>query len=131
MTTTPQRLSQRLALGVTLTALVGSLLAGCASPAANQSRFVGTWGTPGTSGSPSLVLAADGTLSGTDGCNRLAGSWQDSNGVVTFPDMLSTMMFCDGVDTWLSRAKSAKLKGENTLEFSDTSADPIGSLPRN
>jgi len=131
MTSKPYRQSPRLAVGVTLTVLVASLLAGCASPAANQSRFVGTWGSPGAGGAPSLVLGADGTLSGTDGCNRLTGSWQDSNGVLTFPNMASTMMFCSGVDTWLSRAKSAMLKGENTLEFSDTSSVQIGSLPRN
>jgi heat shock protein HslJ len=131
MTSSPHRQSSRLALGVTLTVLVAGLLAGCASPAANQSRFVGTWGSPDASGTPSLVLSADGSLSGTDGCNRLTGSWQDANGVITFPNMASTMMFCVDVDTWLSRAKSAILKGDNTLEFSDTSSIQIGSLDRN
>ncbi len=131
MTTKPQSLSRRLAAGATFAVLVASIASGCASPAANQSRFVGTWGTPNVPGSPSLVLSSDGMLSGTDGCNRLSGSWQDSNGVLTFPNLASTMMFCSGVDTWLSRAKSAMLKGENTLEFSDTSSVEIGSLPRN
>jgi heat shock protein HslJ len=131
MTSSPHRHSPRLALGVTLTVLAASLLTGCASSAGNQSKFVGTWGTPDAAGSPSLVLSADGSLSGTDGCNRLAGSWQESNGVLTFPNMASTMMFCVDVDTWLSRAKSAMLKGDNALEFSDTSSVEIGSLPRN
>lgn len=66
MTMSPQRLSKRLTLGVTLTALVAGLLAGCAAPAANQSPFVGTWGTPGAAGSPSLVISADGSITGTE-----------------------------------------------------------------
>lgn len=51
--------------------------------------------------------------------------------MLTFPNVTSTMMFCSNVDTWLSRAKSAMLKGENTLEFSDTSSVEIGSPPPN
>ncbi len=64
--------------------------------------MIGQWGGE-EPGQPSLVLWAGGRVSGSDGCNRLMGSWRAEGDGYLFSQMASTMMYCQGVDTWLSR----------------------------
>jgi len=71
---------------------------------------VGTWGDPEAAATPSLVLEKDGSLTGTDGCNHLTGRWSESDGQVVFADVASTLMACEGVDTWLSGGAYAFLQ---------------------
>lgn len=94
----------------------------------NMDSFEGTWGSP-EPGEPHLQFAADGTVVGTDGCNRLMGKWTLEDGGVHFHQMVSTMMYCEGVDTWLSGAASARRQGE-TLQIFDRAGVEIGVLPR-
>lgn len=120
------RLRPTLAAGALLLA-VG--LSGCAGGGSGQAPSAeGTWGSS-AEGQPQLVLAADGTLSGTDGCNRLAGSWEQSGADVTFGQVASTLMACEGVDTWLSTLDSATIDG-STLHVKDQSGAEIGTLSR-
>lgn len=92
--------------------------------------FESFWGSE-KPGQPNLVLAADdaftGTVAGTDGCNRLAGRWRLDGGVVRFTQMASTMMYCEGVDTWLSQAASAEVRGKTMYVF-DRGGNSIGTL---
>ena len=114
------------------------LLAGCAgSPGApsddtapaDPTAVAGTWGDPDEPGTPSLVLAEDGTLTGTDGCNRLTGTWELDDGTIDFGDLAATRMFCEGVDDWLSRADEATVSGTTMTVYGDGHRK-IGTLER-
>lgn len=76
-----------------------------------------------------MEFTEDGKVSGTDGCNRLSGGYSEDADTVTFEQLASTMMFCEGVDTWLSKAATAKLSGDS-LVISDESGTEIGTLKR-
>jgi len=101
------------------------LLAGCSSPGPSAE---GTWGDD-RPGDPHLVLAGDGALSGSDGCNRLIGSWEQDGQTVRFVGVGSTMMACPGVDDWLAALDSAVLEGDS-LTVRDATGEEIGVLRR-
>ena len=112
-----------------LGAVAALALAGCAAPA---STVAGTWHeqpAPDNGEVPELVLAADGGLSGTDGCNSLAGGWAASGSTVTFGDVAMTLMACEDVDTWLMDLSTGTISGD-TLTILDASGATIGELHR-
>jgi len=115
----------RLAAGVAGAGALLVLLSACAGPAAGPA---GTWGATGA-GQPQLVLDADGGLSGTDGCNQLVGNWELADGTIDFGEVASTMMACDGVDTWLSGLSTGRIDG-STLHVLDADGVEIGTLAR-
>lgn len=94
----------------------------------SMESVVGAWGSAAP-GQPQLQIAEDGNVTGTDGCNRLAGKWTLENEVVIFQQMISTMMYCEGVDTWLSAAASARVDNK-TLHVYDRAGLEIGTLVR-
>lgn len=102
------------------------LTSACASSGSSSPSPVGTWGATGE-GKPQLVIEDGGTLHGTDGCNRLVGNWAETEGNITFSQLAGTRMFCEGVDTWLSDAVSAKII-KNSLEIRDAKNAKIGTL---
>lgn len=89
---------------------------------------VGTWRATGD-GTPFLRFSSSGTLAGFDGCNDLTGLWtQDPNGLIAFDQLLTvTTNDCGGVDTWLSKAKSARAF-EVLLYINGPDGSPIGLL---
>ena len=89
----------------------------------------GTWGDAADSAEPSLVLEADGTLTGTDGCNRLTGEWVENGVDLTFENVATTLMACADVDTWLSGLDTATIDG-STMTVYDESGDELGTLER-
>jgi heat shock protein HslJ len=89
---------------------------------------VGVWGST-ASGQPNLDIENDGTFSGSDGCNRLSGQGQIDGDEITFGAIASTMMACEGVDTWLSKAATGNVKGD-TMTVLDDSGKTIGTLDR-
>ncbi|WP_075200786.1 META domain-containing protein [Leucobacter celer] len=106
-------------------------LSACASPGTG---VVGIWGDPEAQGLPSLEFTAEadassGEYSGTDGCNRLGGEYSVNGSTVDLGMMRSTLMFCEGVDTWLSQARTANLAGD-LLTFLDEGGQELGSLER-
>ena len=103
------------------------LLGACAS-GAEDADPIGTWGVDGP-GLPQLVLEAGGGLHGTDGCNVLGGEWRLQGGFITTDGVISTRMYCDGVDDWLSGLSTARVEGD-TLHVFDSSGAEIGTLPR-
>lgn len=137
------------ALAGTLVLAATALLAGCASasaggspadtPSTGASDAVGAWGNPYgmTTGwviEPSLNLAADGTLTGSDSCNRLHGSWSDAGGTITFHGVVSEGMVCSAdqpayFDTWLSGLASASID-DDVLTIIDAGGTEIGTLGR-
>ncbi|QZY53383.1 META domain-containing protein [Leucobacter tenebrionis] len=118
-------------LALSATALTGLLaLSACAAdPAPDATSVVGAWGEPGTRGEPSLIFEEDGSYSGDDGCNSLGGEWSAEGDSVDLGAMRSTLMYCEGVDTWLSQARTAELSGD-TLTLLDEQGAEIGTLER-
>ncbi|WP_024356850.1 META domain-containing protein [Leucobacter chironomi] len=118
-------------LALSATAFTGLLaLSACAS--AEEPSVIGAWGAPETRGEPSIVFEPDGSYTGNDGCNGIGGRWRNDTGAddtVDLGTMHSTRMFCEGVDTWLSLARSAELSGD-TLTLLDEDGGEIGTLQR-
>ena len=119
-----KRLTRPLLIAAVAAAALG--LAACASPAPS---VVGDWGDSGDQREPSLTFEKDGKYHGPAGCNRVSGSWQADGNIVDLGVMISTLMACEGVDTWLTNAKTAEVKGD-TLVFVDENENEIGTLER-
>ncbi|NYJ18932.1 META domain-containing protein [Glaciibacter psychrotolerans] len=91
----------------------------------------GVWGNadPVTQ-QPYLAISADGSASGSDGCNMLQTEWTGSGQTMTFSSIIATTAKeCTGVDTWLVRAAAAEIDG-STLIVRDAAGERIGILPR-
>ncbi|WP_053385394.1 META domain-containing protein [Leucobacter celer] len=101
--------------------------AGCAG--SSSGSFVGTWGDADSDSAPSLVIEEGGAFSGTDGCNRLAGTATFDGDTIDFGDTASTLMACEGVDTWLSGLDTGTVV-DGALQISDEGGAVIGSLPK-
>jgi len=116
-------------VGLAVAALGVLALVGCAAPATGP---VGTW-TSSTSGStddtPRLVVGQDGSVTGDDGCNAFEGRWDPADAQIAFSDVASTLMACDGVDTWLSGLATAIVDGD-TMTIQDGAGATIGELHR-
>lgn len=124
---------RRLLMVTGMSALLLGLAACASTPGPRNSSTealdaVGLWGTK-TQGEPWLEIAADGSLVGHDGCNHLGGSWTQNLDRITFGAMRSTMMFCEGVDTWLTAADHAVLI-DGKLEVRNSLGNAVGTLSR-
>jgi len=118
------RTSHRFGLIAGIAIAAPLLVTGCtytASPA-------GTWGEGGE-GQPQLILDEQGGVGGTDGCNTIVGEWSTAASGIVFGDMLGTLMYCEGVDTWLTNMKSAAVRGDE-LHILDRDGVEIGVLKR-
>lgn len=100
-------------------------LAGCASAADDGAG--GTWSATGA-GEPSLTLSEDGNLHGTDGCNQLTGSWEQSGSDITFSGVAMTMMACEGITGWPGLA-SGHISG-TSMTLTDEAGSELGVLTR-
>lgn len=109
----------------TMVSLSGCATSGSAGSSGDASP-VGTWGETEIA---YLELGEDGALSGTDGCNRLIGSWEADGTAVTFVGVATTMMACEGVDTWLSALDTAEVDRDSMTVF-DIAGEQIGVLDR-
>ena len=96
----------------------------------SEASFVGTWGTDDPH-EPHLVIAADGTVTGSDGCNTLNGAWEfdAEDGTIEFDRMVSTMMACEGVDQSLGQLDSASVDGDTLTFYGDDDVE-LTTLPR-
>ena len=79
-----------------------------------------------------LVLAADGRVTGADGCNRVAGTYELTGEVVKFSRMIATQMACPNTGETerafhdaLNRAAAWRIAG-NRLELFDAAGAPLG-----
>jgi heat shock protein HslJ len=80
-------------------------------------------------GQPSLTIASDGAFNGTDGCNSLAGQGTITGDTFSFGVFAATMMACQEVDAWLSKAETATVSG-NTLTVLGKDGTVIGTLTK-
>ncbi|SDX34732.1 META domain-containing protein [Arthrobacter sp. cf158] len=111
---------------VSLAFVTLAFLAGCAG--SGTSPFVGAWGEPNDAKKPSLDLKSDGSATGTDGCNRLIGSWKEDGKTVSFSGFSSSRMACEGVDTWLSNAATARIQEDGKLAVFGQDGTQLGTL---
>jgi len=93
-----------------------------------QGLPVGQWVESTDAGAPFLSLAADGSFSGNDGCNTIFGSWEVADdGAIMFTGVGSTMMACEGVDTWLSTVALGRIQG-GVMTVQDADGVVLGQL---
>jgi heat shock protein HslJ len=114
--------------------LVAVLLAGggVAQAASGGSDLVGTWlPADGQAGGRAYVaLAADGTWTGSDGCNGTRGTWHGGpDDGFTATAGPSTKIGCENVPiaSWLAGATHAELDG-GTLVLRDAAGVETGRL---
>ena len=108
--------------------LIGAsaLLVGCSS--SDQASAPGIWRATEPADAY-LELVEDGTLSGSDGCNRLFGGWEKDGSTITFGAIGMTEMYCEGVDDWLSQMHTATLT-DATMTIFNEAGEEIGELKR-
>lgn len=126
--------SRTLRAGGLLAAAASVLLLAACSGGAKAPDVAGAWGDPDERGKPSLEFTpaddgAAGEVGGNDGCNVLGASYKIADDVIEFGVVRSTMMFCEGVDTWLSQAHTATVDGD-TLHVKGEDGSEIGTLTR-
>ena len=121
----------RAPFAATLTVLAAVALSGCATSSGDGSIDpVGTWAESSKADAPSLTLAEDGKLTGTDGCNQLTGSWElKDDDLVYFGSVASTRMACADVDVWLDQLSQASISGTTMTVLGQDGAE-IGQLER-
>lgn len=103
--------------------------------APDRGALVGRWvpasGGRGSGPKPAHVeLRADGSWTGSDGCNGLGGRWvAGADGALLATSGVSTMIGCDNapIGEWLASARRVGLDGE-TLVLVDAAAKEIGRL---
>jgi heat shock protein HslJ len=125
-----------------------ALLAGCATgagssgpPAPTNSApsgpvpgdLVGTWVVDMTYDvpvQPFLTIAADGTWTGSDGCNGVQGTWElGAGGALRVPAGPHTLIYCDGKDlpALFDDAKTVAVDGD-TLTLTDAAGEVTATL---
>jgi len=113
-------------------------LAGCAETSGADAmsapapeELVGRWVTGVAYESPDvpfLLIADDGTWTGSDGCNGVQGEWSiDGEGGLSVDAGPSTMIACDGValPTIFSEASIAAIDGGRLRLFDDAGATTV------
>ncbi|PQZ87750.1 META domain-containing protein [Arthrobacter sp. MYb227] len=92
--------------------------------------FLGAWGREERGQASLEFVLEDFRVSGSDGCNRIFGSWElKADGSVELKQMASTMMFCQDIDTWISDATTVTVV-DAKLVVSNAEATVLGSLER-
>ncbi|HUH53365.1 MAG TPA: META domain-containing protein [Microbacteriaceae bacterium] len=115
---------------ISASTMIALSLVACSSASPSEEvSVVGTWGEPEMQGEPSLTLEDDGQVYGSDGCNRITGSYEHEGTEIEFGALATTMMFCEGVDTWLSTASTASVSADQ-MQIFDTEGNEIGVLDK-
>jgi len=119
-----------------IVAIAGTALTACSSSsggssgdALKSSDVTGQWAEPNSKPLVDLTFDAKGSVSGSDGCNQMNGSWKIEGSKVEFGPFSATMMACGDVDTWLSGASSATIDG-TTMSVLDDKDKKIGTLEK-
>ena len=124
---TPTARSRR---SVPAAAAIGAalLLSGCAADDGPPSKeaVATTWGSE-DAGQPHITFAENGSVSGSDGCNELAGSWTLTDDTIATDSLATTLKACEGVDTWLSGFATAVIDGDRLI-VSGIDGEQIGEL---
>lgn len=109
-----------------VSSIIAAGLLGTTGSLGASEKISGTWRASAPA-EAYLEFLDDGRVAGSDGCNRLMGSWTQEGDVIQFGTMVSTMMYCHDVDTWLSGLDCAKINGE-TMTILGSENVEIGTL---
>lgn len=90
--------------------------------------LIGTW-TSDEKGNPTLTFDADGTVTGTDGCNGIVTAITVDGDRILIEETISTLRACIGVDDWLRGLREVAVDGD-TLRVMDEDGTEIGTLAR-
>ena len=117
-----------------------AIVSGHAAPASAQALAGTAWNAIEVAGTavtakgdrrPHLIFGADGRVAGTDGCNRLDGSYTAKGESISFGPLAMTQMACPGIDEIATRFRSL-LKGtgqwrlaDGRLEFRDATGKTL------
>ncbi|TFC05618.1 META domain-containing protein [Cryobacterium adonitolivorans] len=104
------------------------------STPATTDELTGRWVPPSFDGytEPHLLFEADGSWTGSDGCNGNQGRWTtDGAGALLATAGLSTAMGCEGVlvPSWVAQARLAVID-DNQLRLLDADGVELGLLER-
>lgn len=92
--------------------------------------YLGGWGLEERGQASLNFVLEDFRVNGSDGCNRLMGSWELlEDGSVELKQLASTMMFCDDVDTWMTGASTVRV-ADGLLVVTDAEDTLLGALER-
>jgi heat shock protein HslJ len=129
---TRRRAAARVVLAVVAACAVAMAFAACApttsSPSGPSSPNPGDPAVPGLAGTgwtvisidgtqtipmtpPEMTFGADGTISGSGGCNEYSGRFQTDGDKIQIGEVLSTMMLCEGPGSAQEAAFLAGLRG--------------------
>lgn len=126
--------------GVVLTVLLSSCAANAGSDdtpseeiteapmSSMEEQVLGNW-LSDEAGDPHLEFSEDGTVSGTDGCNGLAGDYVVEEEAVSVKLGASTLKACQGVDDWLRGVKTVTVD-DDMMTVMNADGDEIGQLQR-
>ncbi|MYM20391.1 META domain-containing protein [Brevibacterium sp. 5221] len=89
--------------------------------------IVGTWGSDEKS-HPYLTFSADGRVEGTDGCNGIFTSYEQTNDGAELEPYISTRRACVGIDPWLKDVTRVAMNGDELVAYSGS--DRLGVLKR-
>ncbi|MDP1876028.1 MAG: META domain-containing protein [Actinomycetota bacterium] len=86
--------------GSLLVALAGPAMAGDVAPSTGSSAAaprspVGDWRTRTDGVLQTITFAADGTVSGSAGCNRFAGTYSTDGSAISIGPLATTLMACE------------------------------------
>jgi len=130
-----RNLSSVLARTVLLVLVGGAALTACSNgddssgSTLESGDVTGTWEETDSDPLVELKLADGGTVTGSDGCNQLTGTWKVDGSEVEFGPFAATMMACEDVDTWLSSASSATVDGDE-MTVLDENGKEVGTLTK-
>src|SRR5699024_6360660 len=85
----------------------------------------GTWAD--TSGDVVLTFTQEGLITGTDGCNKVEGTWEEHGKDVTMTMQIDEEHDCPDVDVWLVNPTSAVIDG-NTMKVYGPNDTHLGDL---
>ncbi len=92
--------------------------------------YLGAWGLEERGQASLNFVHDDFRVYGSDGCNRLMGSWALlDDGSVELKQMVSTMMLCQDVDTWMTGAATVRVV-EGVLVVSNPEHTVLGPMAR-
>lgn len=89
---------------------------------------VGRWSSD-EKGEPHLEFFEDGSVKGSDGCNGINTTYEQTDATITIEPAVSTLKGCPGVDTWLRKCRTLEINGSE-MTVKNANDEEIGTLTR-
>lgn len=89
----------------------------------------GRWASSKPGSAAFLKITADGSLTGSDGANRISTTWSnDASGAIVEP-FLTTQRATQGMEMWVGRTRRVEADGDRLTVF-DQAGNHLGVLNR-